>query len=93
MRYELWIENVAKDELERLDRHVAERVTDRIRDLASDPLGPGTKSLSGGLRGFRSLRVGDWRVCYEVDEPAKTVTVVEVGHRNRIYQRLLRRLR
>lgn len=43
--------------------------------------------LKGGLKGIRRLRVGDYRVLYEVQETALVVLVVRVAHRRDAYRR------
>ncbi|NLO04429.1 MAG: type II toxin-antitoxin system RelE/ParE family toxin [candidate division WS1 bacterium] len=91
MIYELWIEKVAERDIEALDAGARGRVTDAIRRLATDPMGRGTKSLSGNLSSLRSLRVGPLRVCYEIDQAARRVTIVAVGHRGRVYADIGRR--
>jgi mRNA interferase RelE/StbE len=32
------------------------------------------------------IRVGDYRVLYEIDDPARTVLVVHIGHRRDVYR-------
>jgi mRNA interferase RelE/StbE len=60
-----------------------ERVSRRIDALAQQPrVG---KTLKGGLRGKRSLRVGDYRIIYRLDTTQRQVIVENVGHRREIY--------
>jgi len=63
----------------------------RIDALAEDPRPPGRASLKGVLKGLRKLRAGRYRVCYAVDDRARVVKVVEIGHRRDIYRRAARR--
>lgn len=58
------------------------RLLDKLESLADDPLAG--KPLTGPLQGFRSLRVGDWRVIYEVGKGV--VKVLTVNHRREIYR-------
>ncbi|MCD6422841.1 MAG: type II toxin-antitoxin system RelE/ParE family toxin [Elusimicrobia bacterium] len=44
------------------------------------------KPLKGDLKGCFSLRVGDYRVIYEVYPKEKTVLIIRVGHRKDIYR-------
>lgn len=59
------------------------RVRDAIRDLANTPRPPGCKKLVG-RDGWR-IRVGDYRVIYEIDDSTRIVTVVHIGHRRDVY--------
>jgi mRNA interferase RelE/StbE len=90
--YQILLADLARRDFEQLDGSVRERVHKRIVRLADAPDGLGTKALSGGLRKYRSLRAGDWRVCYFVDGDAHAVRIVAIGHRRDIYERLKRRL-
>jgi len=52
--------------------------------MESDPyLG---KPLKGELSGKWSLRTGDYRIVYTIDEQKKTLTLLSVGHRKTVYR-------
>ena len=55
------------------------RIAQAILMLEYDPRPPGCRKLRG-LDGWR-VRVGDWRVIYQVDDTARVVTIVEVRRR------------
>jgi mRNA interferase RelE/StbE len=81
--YELLIKSPAAKELERLPRKDRERIARRIGNLASDPRPAGNEKLSGQER-YR-VRQGNYRVIYEIDDPAKQVTIVKIAHRREAY--------
>jgi mRNA interferase RelE/StbE len=55
-----------------------------IRKLETDPrMG---KNLRGNLRGKWSIRNGDYRVIYVIDEKEKTVLLYDVRHRKKVYE-------
>lgn len=60
------------------------RVVAKIRRLADDPRPSGTERLAGDER-YR-VRQGDYRVLYSVDDAAKTLVIVKVGHRRDVYR-------
>ena len=91
MSYRIIIGRTAQRQLLRLPRPVREQAERHIDGLATDPRPWGSEALSGTLRPFRKLRVGDYRVAYRVDDEARLVTVVWVGHRSRIYDELERK--
>ena len=68
----------------RLPRRDFERVRDAVRALGADPRPPGCKKLSGRA-GWR-IRVGRYRVIYEVEDTVRIVTVLDVGHRRDVYR-------
>jgi mRNA interferase RelE/StbE len=61
------------------------RIVPRLEHLASAPRPPGRKKLRGGDNEWR-IRVGDYRVVYEVDDAAKTVEVTRIAHRREVYE-------
>ena len=61
-----------------------ERLKEAIGKLADEPRPPGCRKLTG-REGWR-LRVGDYRVIYEVNDREQTVVVLHVGHRRDVYQ-------
>ncbi|MGI8911776.1 MAG: type II toxin-antitoxin system RelE family toxin [Rubrobacteraceae bacterium] len=55
-----------------------------IRELAGEPRPPGCRKLKG-REGWR-IRVGDYRIVYRVNDDAREVIVVDIGHRRDIYR-------
>ena len=70
------------DRLRRAQPVLFNKVTAKIRALAKEP-GVG-KPLVGPLKGIRSLRIGDYRILYEVAR--STVVVLTVKHRRDVYK-------
>ncbi len=73
----------AQKELGQLSSLSFERVCDAIRSLGGIPRPPGCRKLVS-RDGWR-IRVGDYRVIYQIDDSARTVLVLHVGHRRDIY--------
>jgi mRNA interferase RelE/StbE len=86
MPYRLRIAGRAHRELGRLPPEVIARIQDAIDALAVDPRPPACIKLRGGA-GWR-IRIGDYRVVYDVDDDAQTVTVLRAGHRRDVYRNL-----
>jgi mRNA interferase RelE/StbE len=83
--YALLIKRSAERDLRRLPRVLFERVNERILSLRDDPRPHGVRKLSGALEGWR-VRVGDYRILYQIDDEAQTVTIVRVRHRREVYR-------
>ena len=62
-----------------------ERIHAKILDLRDDPRPHGSRKLSGNLEGWR-VRVGDYRILYQVDDTVETIAVVRVRHRRDVYR-------
>lgn len=84
MTYRLSILPRAQRELGRLPSGIYERVRDAIRSLGEEPRPSGCRKLSGRA-GWR-IRVGDYRVIYEVEDSPPEVTILHVGHRRDVYR-------
>ncbi len=84
MSYALLILRRAEKELAQLPSEPYTRVRDAIRELAQDPRPKGCLKLTA-REGWR-LRVGDYRVVYEIDDKQGTVTVLHIGHRREVYR-------
>lgn len=77
-------------EIEALDSHTKPGIRRVIEQLREDPLLG--KLLTGRLKGYRSRRVGDYRIVYEmVEEPAKRIFILHVGLRAGAYGKSRRR--
>ncbi len=84
--YRVEVQRSAERDLNRLSAELFERVTTEISALAEDPHPPGAQKLVG-LEGYR-IRVGDYRILYELDDTTRVVFVTRVRHRRDVYRRL-----
>ena len=82
--YRIYILRSAHRELAKLPIPAFERVRDAILELSENPRPVGCLKLKG-REGWR-LRVGDYRVIYEIDDETGTVTVLHIGHRRDVYR-------
>ncbi len=76
----------ALESLSRADKPVAQRVADRLTWLSENIENINPMPLKGNLSGLSKLRVGDWRIIYEVNNEGKSITVHKIGHRREIYE-------
>ena len=75
----------ARKQLEALDRARALRIVGRIESLAVTPRPVGCVKLEGGT-GLWRIRVGDYRVIYEIDDDRCRIDVSAVRHRRDAYR-------
>ncbi len=83
--FEIVLERSAEKDLRRLSDEVHDRVVEGISTLASNPRPPGAKKLSGTTSNWR-IRVGDYRVLYEIADTVRIVRVYRVRHRRDAYK-------
>jgi len=81
----------ALKQLHRLPRKVQRLVIAHVEALAGDPRPADSKLLHGALAGIRRVRMGAYRVLYEVQEERVLVLVIAVGPRSTIYEDAARR--
>ena len=70
--------------MQRLDKPVVSRVASAIDALVDDPRPPGCIKVKHEAELWR-VRVGDWRIGYEINDASREVTVIRVGHRGEFY--------
>lgn len=84
MSYAVEILRSAQKQLARLDWQAQDRIIEAIRALAKNPRPKGCSKLTG--RAAWRIRVGDYRVIYEVEDNLLRILVVSVGHRKEVYR-------
>lgn len=75
----------ARVDMRGLDRDVARRVRAAVENLAENPRPDGCTKLSGFMDTYR-VRVGGYRILYEVKDDVVLVTVIRVGSRGQVYR-------
>ena len=83
--YRLLIKRAAERDLRRLPRPLFNRLNRQILALSEDPRPPGAKKLKGRLEGWR-VRVGQYRILYQIDDETQTITIARVRHRRDVYR-------
>ena len=83
--YKLSFKRSAEKELRAVPSPYLRKVVDKIQSLSEDPRPYGTQMLKGDDRYFR-IRQGNWRIIYEVNDTAKEITVIKIGHRREVYE-------
>ncbi len=84
MRYEIIVIPKAERQFLRLDKTVRDRVAEAMSALRHNPRPRGCLKMTGGER-YR-IRVGDYRIVYEIYDQTITVAVVGIGHRRDVYR-------
>lgn len=84
--YQLEITKPAIRALRRSPANAARLIRGKLDQLAKDPMrAPNVKPLKG-RPGYR-LRVGDWRVVYELDQAQRRLIVPDIGPGGSVYDR------
>ena len=81
--YQVVIEKQAQKQLAKIPPPDYTKIVAALKDLANDPRPFGYKKLKG-RPGYR-IRVGDYRIIYQVRDNVLTVFVLIIGHRREVY--------
>ena len=84
--YRVRLGNRARKDLDRLRGQTWERVRDAIRSLETDPRPHGCTKLQ--IAHAYRIRIGDYRVIYDVDDEERIVTILRATHRREAYRGL-----
>jgi mRNA interferase RelE/StbE len=76
---------IHEKDLRPIPRETVSRIVAEVAKLADEPLPHGSEKLTGSERTYR-LRIGDYRVVYELLRDAKIVEIQRVRHQKDVYR-------
>ena len=85
MTYQVEITPAAKRQVKKLVKQTQELIIQRLEQLADKPRPPGVLKMEGEENLYR-VRVGDYRVIYQIQDRILLIVVVKVGHRGDVYR-------
>ena len=74
-----------KKDLRRIPRHEVARIVAAVAQLREEPLPHGSEKLAGADHTYR-IRIGDYRVIYELLRSSGAVEIQRVRHRKNVYR-------
>ena len=83
--YRIEIKSSAAKELEKLPRQMVSRVVAAIKGLAETPYPQGVRKLVGFEHTYR-VRVGDYRILYDVLDKKLVIEIIRIRHRKDAYK-------
>ncbi len=83
--YKILLSKSVKQDVHKIDVDQIPRIMVAVRALADNPFPQGSKKLKGSRSNYR-IRVGQYRVVYEVDIETSTVTIFRIRHRRDVYK-------
>lgn len=83
--YQVLIERKAEKDLEILPAKIFQKVSAKIQQLANNPRPQGSQKLRNSDDNYR-IRIGDYRVLYEIDGQDKVVKIFRVKIRGQAYR-------
>ena len=86
MTYRIELRPAAFRDLSKLDTPWRQKIAQKVDGLAANPRPSGVEKLKGQDNRYR-LRLGDYRIIYEVRDQVLLVLVIRIGHRREVYRR------
>ncbi len=80
----VWKESVRKD-LQHIPPKIVSRIIQKIESFSHQPIPVGTKKLKDTQHTFR-VRIGDYRIIYQMNQSEKEITICRVRHRKDVYR-------
>jgi len=87
MGYSIKLKKSVEKEIKKLPQEIIRRVIKVLEELESNAYPRGTKKIKGSERTYR-LRVGDYRIIYQVDEEKKEIVIYHIRKREEAYERI-----
>ena len=69
------------------DNTILRRLIRKIDELANNPRQLGVRKITGSDIDYR-IRMGDYRIIYQINDAQKVVEIIGIGHRKEIYKKL-----
>ena len=85
MSYQVFVERRALKELSKLPTSMSARLSAAIDGLSAQPRPHNSKKLTGSRDEWR-VRIGDYRILYEINDRSREVRIYAIGHRREIYR-------
>ncbi len=90
MGYRIVYHCLVEEDIQQIPANIRKRIQDAIENrLIIEPVQAG-KPLRQSLKGFRKMRVGDYRIIYQVEK--ETIIVLKIGHRKDVYEKVWKRM-
>jgi len=82
MKFNIFLHHKANSYLKKLDSELQDRITEKIRRLSDKPQDKGQRLNPSE---YYKLRVGDYRVIYEIWHKEQKIVVLFIGYRSKVY--------
>jgi mRNA interferase RelE/StbE len=87
LKYRVELKKSAAKVLKKIPKSDQRRIRDKIDSLSEDLPEPATTKMKGD-NPFHRIKVGDYRIIYEVHSDILVIMVLKIGHRKEVYRRL-----
>jgi mRNA interferase RelE/StbE len=86
MTYQVVVPKTVRKQIDALPADMFDRAEEVIRDLAEDPRPDGVVKMKGSDQTYR-IRIGNYRIVYEIYDKRLVVLILQCKHRREVYRR------
>jgi len=87
LKYRIAVKRSAAKALKKIPKPDQRRIAERIDNLAESLPNPDTTKIKGN-NPFHKIRVGNYRIVYEIEDDVLLILIIKIGHRKDIYRNL-----
>ena len=87
MTYRIEVHRTAAKALRKITKPDQKRIAEKIDSLTEDLPDPETTKMKGN-NPFHKVRVGDYRIVFEIQDDILVILIVKIGHRKDVYRNL-----
>ncbi len=87
MKYRIKVKRSAAKALKKIPKPDRKRISEKIDSLAEKLPNPDITKMKGN-NPFHKVRIGDYRIIYEIQDDVLLILIVKIGHRKDIYRNL-----
>jgi len=87
LKYRVEFKSSAAKALRKIPKSDQKRIANKIDSLSENLPDPVTTKMKGD-NPFHRVRVGDYRIIYEIHGDILSIVVLKIGHRKEVYRRL-----
>ncbi len=87
MTYAIRFSRSAKKDIRRIPNTILHRIQNAMDELRTNPLQDGYEPIRGYEHCYR-IRIGNYRVIYELASTIRIITIIRIGHRQNVYREL-----
>ena len=87
MRYRIEVKRSATKALKKISKPDQKRISKAIDNLSENLPNPETTKMKGN-NPFHKIRVGDYRIIYEIQDDILLILIIKIGHRKDVYRSL-----
>jgi mRNA interferase RelE/StbE len=85
--YQIKWKNSAKKELKSLAKEIIPKIIKTVESLAENPYPTGIKKMVGSNNTYR-IRVGEYRIIYNIESNLLIIEIIKIGHRQGVYKKI-----